>query len=171
MKHYLSNNFCVEEFTKIPQVDTVEYMMKHLAVSILEPLRHYLECPIFINSGVRNLKDFHRLIDQGYHPSENSDHFYGEYSRHTVGAVDIWPFCGADVAWKGIKSLFSGDLIRLPETSVQIGQCIYEERGDSKWIHISNPKSIVYNSYFTKEHLTQKHFLESFDGGKTYSEI
>lgn len=189
----LSDNFWFSEFSnRDPSVLTSIqlYMIKNLAERILQPIRNYLtdvfakDVSIKIVSGVRFPSDLNRLRAQGYNPSETSDHLcgnivklrssakirvYGKYFQFSVGAVDILPSCGAKEAWDVLAPHFVREhsCIALPNGNVKIGQIILEKRR-SYWLHVSNPKKLVYNSFVAETFLKVEPFLQSMDNGMTY---
>lgn len=189
----LSDNFWFSEFSnRDPSVLTSIqlYMIKNLAERILQPIRNYLtdvfakDVSIKIVSGVRFPSDLNRLRAQGYNPSETSDHLcgnivklrsavkirqYGKYFQYSVGAADVIPSCGAKEAWDVLKVHFvrENGIIALPTGNIQIGQVILEKR-NSYWLHISNPKTIVYSKAMADLYLKTEPFLISLDNGKSY---
>lgn len=189
----VSEHFWFSEFSeRDPSILTTiqMYMVKHLAQNILEAIRTYLgqafgaEVSIKIVSGVRFPSDHNRLKKQGFNPSETSDHLfgnivklrnpakirvYGKYFQFSVGAADIMPSCGAKEAWDVLAPHFVRErsCIALPNGDVKIGQIILERRR-SFWLHISNPKELVYNSFVAETFLKVEPFLQSMDNGTTY---
>lgn len=166
------------------------YMAKHIANNILEPIRAYLgdvfgrSVPIRVVSGIRFPSDHNRLKKQGFNPSETSDHLfgnivklrnpikirrYGKYYQYSVGAVDIMPSCGAKEAWDVMRSHFIRErgCIALPNGAVKIGQVILEKRR-SFWLHISNPKELVYEDFVADTFLKVEPFLVSMNNGTAY---
>ncbi len=186
----LSKNFYLSEFTKLSdsQVTPVQkFLLKALCNDILEPLRAFFSCPINVTSGMRTRDDYNRLKARGYHPSETSDHFFGEavpltrkskiqkfgnFYSYSVGAADIVPACGADVAFDRLKDYISpiAGWVSFPQVNLRVGQLILEH-GKSYWLHVSNPATLVYSRQFAKEYLKRIHFLKSLDNGKTYQPI
>ena len=189
----VSEHFWFSEFSeRDPSILTTiqMHMVKHLAQNILEPIRAYLgqafgnEVAIKITSGIRFPSDHNRLKKQGYNPSETSDHLfgnivklsnpakirvYGKYFQFSVGAVDILPSCGAKEAWDVLAPHFvrESSCIALPNGNVKIGQIILEKR-KSYWLHVSNPKELIYNSFVAETFLKVEPFLQSMDNGMTY---
>lgn len=169
-------------------------MVSRLCSDILEPIRTYLTeqagktISIKVVSGVRFPSDNNRLKKQGYNPSETSDHLfgniiklhnpvkirkYGKYFQYSVGAVDIVPACGAKEAWDLMYPYFNkkeGRVFLPNRPSFAIGQMILEKR-KTYWIHISNPKQLIYNDFITQTFLKREPFLISQDNGVTYKPI
>lgn len=192
----ISDHFWFSEFSKRdPAILTPVqmYMVKHLAQDILEPIRSYLgtalksEVLMKIVSGFRFPSDNNRLVKQGFNPSETSDHLfgnivklrnpakirlYGKYYQYSVGAADVVPSCGVKEAWDILLPYFVRDraCIALPIGDVKIGQVILERR-KSFWLHISNPKDCVYNSFVAESFIKVEPFLQSMDNGVSYQPI
>lgn len=169
-------------------------MLTNLCINVLEPVRSFLstttgkDVPIKVLSGVRFPSDNNRLKKQGFNPSETSDHLlgniiklhnpikirkYGKYYQYSVGAVDIVPACGAKEAWDLLRPYFNklNCTIDLPDIApVRIGQVILEKR-KNYWLHISNPKSLVYSQAVAQTFLKSEPFLVSQDNGITYKPI
>ena len=55
---------------------------------VLNPIRRKVGRPVRITSGVRTQADRTRLLAQGYHPSDKSDHYWGDIDG-TDYALDI----------------------------------------------------------------------------------
>ena len=112
----VSPNFNLQEITKGKEVSLyANYLAVLLIQDILQPVRTKYGRPMRIRSGVRTLSDLFRLREQGYYPSETSDHFfgeaipleskrkkklYGDYYVTSVGAVDIQVDGGEEEAKK-----------------------------------------------------------------------
>jgi len=192
----LSENFWYSEFCKRDHhVLTVlqMHLLQNITQGILEPLRSFLsdyfnkETKIKIVSGVRFPSDHNRLKKQGFNPSPISDHLfgniiklndapniqkYGKYYQFSVGAVDIIPECGAKEAWDAMKQYFNKNesSIDFPNKKIFIGQVILEKR-KSFWIHISNPKKLIFQDFVSNVFLKKEPFLKSLDNGITYTSV
>ena len=190
----LSDHFTFSEFTNRDHhvLTVLQYeMAQRLCVDILEPLRQFAKdtfgltrCAFKVTSAVRFPSDQNRLRRQGFNPSETSDHLfghvvklhsatkiqtYGKYFQYSVGAVDILPACGARQLWNALVDYMqrADNKILLPRGSIIIGQLILEKRTDY-WLHISNPKSLIYSDKVSSTFLKKEPFLISTDNGKTY---
>lgn len=192
----LSENFWYSEFSDRDAgilTPIQMYMVKNIAANILQPIRDFLsniydkDVSIRVVSGIRFPSDHNRLKKQGFNPSETSDHLfgnivklrnamkirrYGKYFQYSVGAADVIPFCGAKEAWDKMRPFFVREkgIIDLPEKRISIGQVILERRR-SFWLHISNPKNLIYTDFISDMFLKTEPFLESMDNGITYKPI
>jgi len=192
----LSDNFWFYEFSdRDPSILTPIqiHMVENLAQNILQPIRAYLsdvfdkDVPMKVVSGIRFPSDHNRLKKQGFNPSETSDHLfgnivklrnpakirkYGKYFQFSVGAADVIPVCGAKEAWDALRPHFVRErsCICLPDGDVYIGQCILERRR-SFWMHISNPKTVVYQEFVSETFLKTEPFLMSMDNGVSYKPV
>ncbi len=174
----LSKNFWLSEFTSrpAPALTGFEmYMLQCLCKNILEPLREFLgNGKIHVSSGMRSPADYHRLISEGYFPSRRSDHFFGnEIYPYSVGAADIVPEGDAAAVFETLMAVANPalSLLALPSGDVAVGQVIFELGNKSQWIHISNPKTTVYDSAFAKRFFRKTSFLRSDDNGRSYQSI
>lgn len=189
--HFSFSEFCDRDHHILTPVQL--QMVSSLCADILEPLRSYLgyrcnrEISVKVVSGIRFPSDNNRLKKQGYNPSETSDHLfgnivklhsainirkYGKYFQYAVGAVDIIPSCGAKEAWDILLPLFNkikGSIV-LPDREVFIGQFILEKR-NSYWLHVSNPKTLIYDKFIVETFLKNEPFLISQDNGITYKVV
>ena len=195
----LSKNFYLHEFTNIdhykitiPQWD----MLFNLTNNILEPIRKLLgDYPIYITNGVRTYQDYQNLLCNGYNPSITSDHFfgnvikipesfnykitkYGKYYFYSVGACDFYhkKLSCKEVFDKLLKYANKKEKsLSFPEDvskkKIKIGQLILEQNKKSKWLHISNPGTLIFSNKINKDYLNRKPFLTSYDNGKTYQEV
>ena len=191
----LSEHFSFDEFVKEsnPKLTSIQwYMLQNLCQNILEPLRAFagqvsrIKNCFTITSGMRFPSDRERLIKQGYHPSETTDHDYGqavkltrekniakygEYYFYSMGAADIVPACGALFLFEKCKQYFKhGEhAIDLPTGKIFINQFILE-KGKDYWLHISNPVSLLYKEPMIK-FLDKDCFLQSLDNGSSYQRV
>jgi len=131
---------------------------------------------ISISSGIRTIEDFYRLQNTGYNPSSTSDHFFGaavpvkDDKRLKFGDTYNFSVGAADCIPKGIsvKSFFKLAMQAFVDSKVKFGQIIYEKSGKAEWVHLSNS----YSNYFSDLvvfWLNKKPFLQSINGGKTYT--
>lgn len=190
--HFWFSEFCQRDHHILTVIQM--HMVFNLAQNILEPIRAYLteyfqkDTKFKIVSGIRFPSDNNRLKKQGFNPSETSDHLfgnivklrnpakikqYGKYYQYSVGACDFMPECGSKEAFDILKIFFNRDTrtIDLPNKNpIKIGQVILEKR-TSYWIHISNPKSLIYDSFVSNTFLKIEPFLQSLDNGYSYKPV
>lgn len=122
----LSENFNLSEFVKtstgfdnVPPPEAIENL-KLLAKNILQPLREYIKKPIRITSGYRS-----PLVNANVKGSSKT-------SQHMQGQA-------ADLQVDGMTNQQIIDVVRL--LRLPYDQIIDEQRGSSRWIHVSyNPK-------------------------------
>lgn len=188
----ISPNFSLEEFTTKQEEELSKitlHLLSLLCLNILEPIRMFLGCTMLISSGIRDQGDAQRLIAEGYNPSAVSDHFYGvpvpfkknddrikifgPLYQFSVGACDFVPGCGAENAFNLMKQYFQKEhnMINLPRGSIQVNQMILETGEKTKWIHVSNHPSIIYENAFVEKFLKKICFLRSDDNGKNYTTV
>lgn len=143
----VSEYFTYEEFTRSKYGNPIfnslsKYLLKYLCLNILDPLRMQLDYPLLITSGVRDINVVKGLIRAGYHPSSSTDHSFGdpEFNPYGSGAADIRPY--AQGSCEEIFNLVVDFINHIPE--FQIGQVLWERQGTSEWVHISNPKSVLF---------------------------
>lgn len=174
---HLSKNFVLSEITSLEESSLSNLqmlMLKNICEEILEPIREFCSSRIKIRSGMRTLHDYVRLKDQGYHPSETSDHFfgtpitlsnsdkikkYGKVYLFSVGAVDI-EFLDTKTEEAFLKILSRREKFK-------VGQIILEKM-NSFWIHISNPPTLVFSDRVFTNLLYRQKYLYSLDGGRSY---
>ena len=189
----VTEHFSWEEFSKKPVDDfspEVFYLLKCLCQNILEPIRKFLGgTPIKINSGIRGNSDHYRLLEQGYFPSETSDHFfgipvqlrdpskmklYGDMYTLSTGAIDFTHSMGVENAFNKLlrEANPQEGYLKLNGIKIQIGQMILETGRHSGWIHVSNPPGVKFNKdFYYKVKRRSSTFLFSRDSGKTYQAI
>ena len=120
-KHFTLEELCASSTAKrlkINNLPTNEEIanMRHLALTILEPLRLFMQKPVYINSGFRSQK-----LNKAVGGVANSQHTRGE-------AVDIRVVTIAEG-----KAMF--DYIR---RNTPFDQLIWERNArGSRWIHVS----------------------------------
>ena len=139
-----SDFFNYEEFTKSNYGKPVfnklsKYLLECLCRKILDPIRGEFGHPIIVTSGVRDIIVMNGLRDAGYFPSATTDHSFGdpEFNPFGSGASDIRPYS------KGSCEDIFRISVKLSEI-VPIGQIIWERQGEREWVHISNPKSVLF---------------------------
>lgn len=187
----ITENFDSHEiFPKIPWEDVsfkARFLAEHLCKYILQPLKDRDPNTIIkITGPARDSEDVTRLISEGYHPSVTTDHFFGEpqeipatskniakikkYGKiytYSVGAVDIVP--DIPQTEKDFLKYFKM-MIRLNIAgTIDAGQIILEKGKYTYWIHVSNPATLVYDSYFaSKLGLHQSKYLLSLNNDGKY---
>lgn len=192
----LSEHFFFDEFVKEsnPTLTSIQwYMLQSLCQNILEPLRAFagqvsrIKNRFDITSGIRFPSDRARLISQSYHPSETTDHDFGQavkltrekniakyglYYYYSVGAADVVPACGAEFLFEKCKPFFKpGEhTIDLPEGKIRVNQFILEKGKKSYWLHVSNHPSILYQEPVVN-FLGKDCFLQSLDNGSSYQRV
>jgi hypothetical protein len=165
------------------------FLMRNLVFSILNPIRIAVGRPITIDDCYRTSEKYDAmLLDKLYNPSKTSDHFWGQtiplvdpslkakfgpYYTFSVGAVDFRIPSAQDMT-PLFEKIVSMDRVGLVNT----GQCILEAAYDSdkkmtkQWIHISNPRTLVYTQTFIKKFgIVKAKYLVSNDNGKTYQAV
>lgn len=155
----LSTNFKLHEFLvsesyeKAHGISPIEgeelnslqiYLAERLAKDILQPIRRHFG-KLKINSGIRTPSIMEAMIAYGFKPSPTTDHSYGntEVNWKGSGAADIVPI-ESDI-WSVydwiISTRFAGQ--------INYNQVIlYPGNG---FIHISNPKEILFSSRLVKD--------------------
>jgi len=145
----VSDFFSYEEFTRsnygIPVFNRLsKHLLECLCREILDPVRRIFWYPIMATSGIRDINVMTGLLAAGYHPSTTTDHSFGdpEVNPFGVGAADIRPY------GQGTCEDIFNIAVKLSE-SVPMGQIIWERQGDREWVHISNPKSVLFQPAVT----------------------
>ena len=86
---------------------------------------------------------------------------YGTTYKFSTGAVDI--------VCDDIENAFDEIMGMVNSGKITVGQVILETGKHSKWIHISNPKSLMYSlKAVHKMDLNRDMFLISTNNGKSY---
>ena len=175
-------------FPKNPS-DLEVFLMRNLVFNILNPIRIALGAPVSINDCYRTVEKYKYMISSGsYNPSATSDHFwaqaiplsdpllrarYGTDYVFSVGAVDFHVPSIQD-----ILPVFNKIISMDRSGTIGVGQCIIEAAYDTEgkmtkqWIHISNPRSLVYSQSFIKDFgISKTKYLASNDNGKTYQAV
>lgn len=139
-----SDFFNYEEFTRSNYGKPVfnrlsKHLLECLCRNILDPIRGEFGLPVRVTSGVRDIIVMKGLRDAGYHPSATTDYSFGdpEFNPFGSGASDIRSYS------KGTCEDIFKIAVKLSE-SVQIGQILWERQGEREWVHIGNPKSILF---------------------------
>lgn len=175
----MKNYFKKSEFKNFPARPLAAqlFMLNHLR-DILNMIRAKIKTPIIITDCYRTLKKFHSLKKRGYNPSTTSDHFWGlsiptfrqkdkakwgSNYFYAVGAVDLkTPKADEAKVFKVITDLAKNRIIN-------IGQAILEYNDRGAWIHLSNPKDLIFDPQLLRRVGAVKYpFLISRDNGKTY---
>jgi hypothetical protein len=179
----LSENFSLEEITDVQWSSlTVSQreMVNNIVLMILQPIRNTIKTSITITSGMRDTIDFFRLKENGYNPSETSDHFYGRqvplYSIDKLskfGPTYSFAVGACDIQAKGmtVNSLFEIITHMNKVGQIKCGQIIREMGSGKEWVHISNPMSLIYSDWLINKYLVKQTYLVSNDAGKTYQPI
>jgi len=170
----ITRNFEMDEFVPSDNYEVTDKNMvflKYMCVT-LEYIRVLINEPVYITSGIRDLDAYFDLLNRGYHPSETSDHFFGnpvfwpdtgKYYTMSVGAADI-VFANTNIlsVYEQVKK--QGWL------DERIGQFLYEKDGSVEWIHVSNNPKDFYQHSMLELFPDRKKYLKSFNGGITWEE-
>ena len=147
----VSDFFTYEEFTRSNYGKPVfnklsKHLLKCFCQDILDPIRREFGHPILVTSGLRDINIMEGLRHAGYHPSSTTDHSFGDpdFNPFGVGAADIRPY-GRGTC----EEIFNlaVDFINNSE-NLPTGQVLWERQGDREWVHISNPKTVLFESMF-----------------------
>lgn len=175
MKNYFRmSEFISQGFPENPSKEQ-KLMIWNLRDEILNPIRQEINSRIDIVDCCRGISEYNLLKKKGYKPSKTSDHFFGNIiteagsngeiitSKYSVGAVDFYcPRKNMDEVFRIAREMAIG-------LKINPGQVILETGFRGKWIHISNPKNLVYSDSFIEEmRLMKNRFLISTDNGRTY---
>ena len=142
-----SEFFAFEEFTQSDYGKPIfnklsKHLLECLCRNILDPIRRKFGYPILATSGIRDINVMKGLRHAGYHPSSKTDHSFGdpEVNPFGVGAADIRPYDQEKCA-----DIFNiaVDFINNSE-DIPVGQVLWERQGDREWVHISNPKTALF---------------------------
>lgn len=178
----MKNYFKKSEFKGLPaaMLPLQSFLFDNL-LNILNIIRAEIGSPVVITSCARDIKKYKDMKKRGLYPSPTSDHFwglavpcleekhkriYGEYFTLSAGAVDIvTPRASVFQSFKLIVKLSIGEMIGP-------GQVIYERRLEptpAEWIHLSNPRDLIFQESFLNEIGAKKQpYLFSKDGGESY---
>jgi len=142
----VSDYFSYSEFTRSnygkPLFNTLsKYLLERLCRNILDPVRREFEYPILVTSGIRDINVMKGLLRAGYHPSTITDHSFAdpEVNPFGAGAADIRPF-----GQGGCEDLFRVAVELNKSNLITFGQLLWERQGDREWVHVSNPKSVLF---------------------------
>jgi|GEM_PF-1523811 len=142
----VSEFFSYEEFTQSnygkPVFNKIsKYLLENLCRNILDPVRRELGGPIVITSGIRDVIIMNGLKKAGYYPSSTTDHSFGDptVNAYGVGAADIIP------QGTCCEALFNTTCELFRRNRIRIGQCLWERQGGKEWVHIANPKSVLFS--------------------------
>ncbi len=142
----VSEFFSYEEFTQsnygTPVFNKInKFLLENLCRNILDPIRREFGHPLIVSSGIRDNNVMEGLRKVGYFPSSSTDHSYGdpEVNAYGVGAADIVP---QDSNCEELFTL-TCDLFR--RNRIRFGQCLWEKQGSREWMHIANPKSVLFS--------------------------
>lgn len=158
-----------------------KFLLDFLRGNILNPFRAYIASPVVIDGCYRTEADFLRLVSVGRNPSQTSDHFwnqsmpsfrpvdferFGKHFNYSVGAVDITtPKMNIEEAFDAICALVQSGFLT-------VGQVIIEKSSTAKWIHISNPKKLLYSAEIcSRLGFEDNRLMRSDDNGLTFSRI
>ena len=142
-----SGFFSYEEFTQSDYGKPVfnklsKHLLECLCRNILDPIRKEFGHPILVTSGLRDINIMKGLRKAGYFPSSTTDHSFGDpdFNPFGVGAADIRPYGqGTCEEIFNIAVDFVNDSEDIP-----VGQVLWERQGEREWVHISNPKTILF---------------------------
>ena len=142
----VSEFFSYDEFTRSNYGKPVfnrlsQYLLECLCRDILDPVRREFGYPVIVSSGIRDVNVMRGLLAAGYHPSSTTDHSFGdpEVNPLGVGAADIRPY-----GQGSCEDIFCivAELNR--SNIIEFGQLLWERQGDREWVHLSNPKTILF---------------------------
>lgn len=179
----MKNYFKRSEFLGLPASLSLlqKFLFDHL-LNTLNIIRREIDSPIIITSCARDEKKYKSMIARGLYPSATSDHFwglpvpcrkeknkkiYGKYFTMSAGAVDfITPKVSIFQVFKLAIKLSIGQMI-------QTGQIIFESRDKptpAQWIHLSNPRDLIFDpGFLNKIGAVKAPLLFTKNGGKTYN--
>ena len=138
--------------------------------NILNPIRNHVNTPVVITSCLRNQNSYDRLLSEGYHPSQKSDHFagtpialtkpseikrfgeiytYSTFACDIVGVFDHKKLC-RDIYLTINSEIPRNDLRNVRGLSVYgVEQIILESQIINDhivtWIHVSAPLEAFYS--------------------------
>lgn len=182
-KYFPLSEFQAVGFPVAPS-DYQSFLMGNMVKKILEPIRGEINTPMQITDCARTMEKTAYMIERGLYPSLTSDHYwglsvplngassldkvkvYGQSFSLSVGAVDF-TVEGVDI-WPIFKTV-----VKMAKVGfINCGQVIYEKGNSRAWIHISNPKELVYSKDFCAAMFSgQRRFLFSNNGGQNYQEF
>jgi len=141
----VSEFFAYEEFTQSNYGRPVfnklsKHLLECLCRNILDPIREEFGHPILVTSGIRDINVMNGLRNAGYHPSPSTDHSFGdqEVNPFGVGAADLVPQDDS------CERLFAIACELFRKNQICFGQCLWERQGRREWVHIANPKTVLF---------------------------
>ena len=142
-----SEFFNYEEFTQSDYGKPIfnklsQYLLEYLCRDILDPIRREFGYPILVASGILDINVMKGLKHAGYHPSATTDHSFGDPDVNSfgAGAADIRPYGqGTCEEIFNIAVNFINNSEDIP-----VGQVLWERQRDREWVHISNPKTALF---------------------------
>ncbi len=142
-----------------------KHLLECLCRNILDPIRKEFGHAILVTSGLRDINVMNGLRNAGYFPSATTDHSFGdpEFNPFGSGASDIRPY------GQGTCEDIFRIAVKLGE-SVPIGQILWERQGEREWVHIGNPKSVLFESKFIVPMLSSKLSIGFGLDGKYFTE-
>ncbi len=143
----VSQYFSYEEFTQSnygkPVLNRLsKHLLECLCRNILDPIRREFGHPILVTSGIRDINVINGLRRAGYHPSPTTDHSFGdpEVNPFGAGATDIRPN-----GQGSCEDIFNIAINFIENSSdFRVGQVLWERQGNREWVHISNPKTALF---------------------------
>ena len=142
-----SEFFSYEEFTQSDYGKPIfnklsKYLLECLCRNILDLIRKEFVHPILVTSGLRDINIMKGLRKAGYFPSSTTDHSFGDpdFNPFGVGAADIRPY--SQGACEDIFNI-AVDFLK-NRSDFHVGQVLWERQGEQEWVHISNPKTILF---------------------------
>ena len=183
--HFSPDEFSSHGFPAMPTAFE-EFLLKNMVENILLPIREKLNMPIHISDCARTFDEYNAMLARGLNPSPKSDHFWGKIVptvkptdrvqfgtdfRFSVGAVDFT----VDTPDMRVQRDIIAGMVNL--WIIKVGQLIIEKtivngKVTKQWIHISNPRSLVYSSKIVTDlGLDLQMMLASNNGGATYEAI
>lgn len=182
----VTDNFSYYEFrpkdtpkTWRPEFELQNIMIIELAEN-LQVLRNEFGMPMTINSGVRVIDDYNRLLRAGYNPSSTSDHYCANIvpikptnKKYTLfGSLYSYSVGAGDVKINGdYTGLFNLALLLNMEGKTHFGQIILESTSSgAKWIHFGNNPSKFFSEAICNL-INRTPYLATTNGGKSYTKI
>ena len=143
----VSEFFNYEEFTRSDYGKPVfnklsKHLLECLCRDILDPIRREFGHPIKVTSGIRDINVMKGFRRAGSHPSPTTDHSFGDpdFNPFGAGAADIRPY--GQGTCEDIFNI-AIDFINRNDT-IPVGQVLFERQGSREWVHISNPKTVLF---------------------------
>lgn len=181
----MKNYFKKHEFLNFPArpSDLERFLLSRLALN-MNVIRQEIGAPMIITDCYRRLAKYVDMLARGLYPSATSDHFFGQAIQckkpaliKKYGPIFTMSAGAADFVVRG-RRLFDvfKEIVSMAEKKfIDIGQVIYERRPRrrglraAEWIHLSNPRTLIFDTYFLKYIGGIKtKYLTSKTGGRTY---